>query len=125
MDRRQYHRYDLQAELTFLWEEEYGPRRAVGRLRDLSGGGAFVCSTDSPPEGAHVRLDVLVGSVLSSSRLVIHAQGLVLRAELSSRTGEPIGFAAAIETFQLLSEDSEVREIDLTPGTQIGRDDSE
>jgi hypothetical protein len=110
MDRRRHERYGLQAELSYLWKD---PRdvsyHAQGLARDISTGGIFVSTDDLPPTGANVRIDVSIRSILARSRLVIQANGRVVRVQPGPAKGQA-GFAAAIETFTLRNEDGEIIE---------------
>jgi hypothetical protein len=111
MERRRHQRYDLEAALSFAWKDPSGvPKSAEGLLRDISGGGVFVLADDLPPTGADVRFEVLVRSVLPTSRLVILGKGQVLRVEVGLMPKLSTGFSASVPTFTLRNENADVVE---------------
>lgn len=104
MDRRQHERYDIQAPVRFSWKDLTDVRqRGKGLLTDISGGGLFVSTPDSPPEGARIRLSVAFRTVFAGAGLVIRGVGAVVRVELPREAEGRLGFAAAIETFSFRS----------------------
>jgi hypothetical protein len=111
MERRRHQRYDLEAFVGFVWQDPTGaPKHGEGFLRDISGGGVFVCSNDLPSMGAGVRFEVLVRSVLPDSRLIIQGRGQVSRVEVGLPPQAPTGFATAVTTFALRKENADVIE---------------
>lgn len=102
MDRRRHERYDLESPLTFSWKEAGGARhRQRGLLRNMSGGGVFVRTNQSPPEGTRVQFRMSFRSFFADSRLVLWACAEVLRVESAPALETDSGFAAAIKTFTL------------------------
>jgi len=112
MERRQYERYDLRASLVFSWLGPKGVRhRRRGLLRNISGGGVFVCSSESPPMDARTRFSVPVESFfVPGSEVIIRAVARVVRLELLAPNEGSSGFAAAIDTFTLHSGDQTDRQ---------------
>jgi PilZ domain len=105
MDRRQHERYDLQAPLTFSWNGPGGARhRRQGLVRNMSGGGLFVSTGHSPPEGARIQFNMSLSSLLASSQLILRAYAQVVRVELAAPVQARAGFAAAIKTFTLRND---------------------
>jgi hypothetical protein len=88
MDRRQHERYDLEGPLTFSWTELQCVRhRQEGLLSNMSGGGVFISTDDSPPVGTSVQFKLLFHSFLAGSRLVMRASARVVRRESAARAG--------------------------------------
>ena len=112
MERRQYERHGLRAPLVFSWLGPKGVRhRRRGLLRNISGGGVFVCSSESPPVDARIRLSVPVESFfVPGSEVIIRAAARVVRWELLAPDEGSSGFAAAIDTFTLYSGDQTNRQ---------------
>jgi PilZ domain len=105
MDRREHERYDLEAPLSFSWNGPGSVRhRHQGLLRNMSGGGVFVCTGDSPPEGARIQFNMSFHSLFAGSRLVLRACAQVVRVELAAPAQGHAGFAAAIKTFTLRND---------------------
>jgi hypothetical protein len=95
-DRRTAGRFPLNIPVIFRWRDRKGKRRwANGITRDVSSAGAFVMTTDCPPVGAKVQLDMLLpplGRHDADMRVV--GQGRVLRVEAGPVRAETLGFAA-------------------------------
>lgn len=109
MERRQYGRYNLQAPLTFSWKDPRGVRqRRKGVLSNVSGGGVFVSTCDSPPQGTRIWFRVCFQSVFADVRLILRAAAQVVRVALAAPTEGRAGFAAAIETFTLHNEEKKL-----------------
>lgn len=95
MELRRAVRYSLQVPTIFVWKDENGiEQRVEGRTRDISTTGAYVVSRVCPPEGAMVRVDMLLATVHDSQRgLRLNAHGRVVRAEWPPDAESPKGFA--------------------------------
>jgi PilZ domain len=110
MDRRQHERYDLEAPLSFSWNGPRGVRhRLQGLLRNMSGGGVFVSTSESPPEGTRIQFSMSFHSVLAGSRLVLRACAQVVWVEVAAVQGRG-GFAAAIKTFTMRNNEKKLIE---------------
>jgi PilZ domain len=102
MERRQHERYELEAPLSFSWNGPGGGlHRHEGLLRNMSGGGLFVSTSDWPPEGVRIRFNMSFDSFLAGSPLIIRACAQVVRVELPTPGQSRAGFAAAMKTFTL------------------------
>ena len=104
MERRQHERYDLQAPVSFSWKDSQGVRqRGKGILLNISGGGLFVATRGLPPQEARMRFIVSFRTVFADTHLVVRASAQVVRMEAGEAEGR-VGFAAAIKTFTLRSD---------------------
>jgi hypothetical protein len=113
MDRRHHRRFDLQIGLSFQWVDTWCVvHREQGVVRDVSGGGVFVCTTNLPRLGTDVQIELHVGSVLARSPLVVQGVGEVVRVQqdLQNHKKEGAGFAAAVRSLVLRDENGEVIE---------------
>lgn len=105
MDRRKHERYDFEAPLSFYWGGPGGVRhRYQGLLRNMSGGGVFVLTDDSPPEKARIQFNMSFRSLFPGSRLVIRACAQVVRVDSAAPLQGNVGFAAAMKTFTLRND---------------------
>jgi hypothetical protein len=105
MDRRQHERYDLQASLSFSWKDSGGVRQCQkGLLSNISGGGFFVSTPDSPPIAVRVQVRVSLRNVFAGTPLVLRARARVVRVELPAEVAGRAGFAAAMMAFTLRHE---------------------
>ena len=95
MELRKAVRYALQVPTVFVWRDDNGiEKRVEGRTRDISTMGAYVIARVCPPEGAMVKVDMLLASVADSPRsLRLNAQGKVVRADRPADEETPGGFA--------------------------------
>jgi hypothetical protein len=92
VEHRQNKRYQLTAPVNFSWEDVNGPGgKAEGHTRDISVSGIYVSTTDVPPEGSELRMEVLLPPAQGNgNRVRLRAEGSVVRSD--SR-----GFAAIAE----------------------------
>jgi len=105
MERRQHERYELQTPLSFSWKRARGVRcRREGLLRNISGGGVFVATSEVPPVGSEVRFRVSIHSVLAWSRLVLHGTVSVVRTDPTLRADALPGFGAAMKSYTLRNQ---------------------
>lgn len=104
IDRRQHDRYELEGPVSFSWRGTGGNRfRRRGLLQNISGGGVFVSTDHSPPEGTEIQFRVSFDCLLAGSRLVLSARARVTRVE-SAGPAERSGFAAAVGSFTLRND---------------------
>jgi PilZ domain len=105
MDRRQRERYEVEAPVRFSWKDPKDVRqRCQGLLNDISGGGMFVSTSDSPPTGTRVHLRVALRTVFAGTELIVRAFGQVIRVESSAEAKGRSGFAVTIKKFVLRSD---------------------
>ncbi len=92
MDLRRATRYQVRAPVIFHWLDKEGvQRQAAGFTRDISTGGIFVLSAESPPIGTGVSLEVALPPLEDASRSwQLKASGKVVRVE-------PNGFAGTAD----------------------------
>lgn len=108
MERRQHERYGLQTPVEFSWKDSRNAnQRHKGLMLNICGGGVFIATRDLPPRGVRVRFSVSFRTVFAGTQLNIRASAEVVRLELHREveTAERTGFAAAIKTFTLRSEE--------------------
>jgi PilZ domain len=110
MDRRQHERYELQGPVSFSWEKLGNRCRRRGVLQNISGGGAFVSTDQSPPEGTEIQFRVSFQSLFAESRLVLRAHARVTRVECAAGPEERSGFAAAMGSFTLRNDKNKLIE---------------
>jgi hypothetical protein len=110
MDRRQHERYELEGPVSFSWGDPGNRCRRHGLLQNISGGGVFVSTDQSPPEGSEIRFRVSFHSLFAGSRLVLRAHARVTRVESAARAEERSGFAAALGSFTLRNDKNELIE---------------
>ena len=110
MDRRQHERYDVEAPVSFCWNGPGGVHRHQGLVRNMSGGGVFVATHDSPPERARIQFKVSFRCLFPCSRLVIRARAQVVRVALTAPQPGRVGFAAAMKTFTLCNDKKKLLE---------------
>jgi hypothetical protein len=96
IDRRKNNRYELGAQVSFLWKDSEGNNhQGTGSMRDVSVRGLFVMTlVPPPPIGATVRLDVCFDSSLAESPVAVHARGRVCRIDCANNNRDRWGFAA-------------------------------
>ncbi len=105
MERRQHERYDLRTSVSFSWKDSRGVRqRRKGLLSNISGGGFFVLTCDSPPEGAPIQLVASFRGFFAGTRVVVRASAQVVRVESAAVAERGAGFAAAIKHFTLRND---------------------
>jgi len=110
MDRRNHERFELEASAEFSWRDAGGVRwRGRGTTRDLSEAGLFVVTSDAPPSGTPVRLEVHASSK-SGPGLLVQTKGKVVRVEPAGQAvvvhqtpAAAHGFAVATNTLVLRS----------------------
>jgi len=107
MDRRQHERYNVEARLRFSWTSKGTSRRGQGVLRNISGGGVFVATTELPPEGTNIQFNTSLEYFVAGSRLLIRGVAQVVRVALSARAKTGTGFAAAITALKLRNDESQ------------------
>jgi len=101
MDRRHQKRFELQAKVHFSWLDAGGVRsEGQGITRDISEMGVFVQTSECPPSGAAVRLQMRA-TALSTSGLMMQTSGRVVRVEPSAQAAPATGFAAATRSLKL------------------------
>jgi hypothetical protein len=83
-------RFRLSAPVIFRWTDQSGTQREdVGRTRDISVAGAFVCSNILPPVKTKLSLDILLPPLESSTFEGLHlkTEGNVARVEERPESG--------------------------------------
>jgi hypothetical protein len=109
MERRGATRYQLRLAVTYSWKDENEEvHGSEGQTRDLNGRSIYVQSGLIPPIGAHVKMHVLLPQ-LAKRPAELHAEGRVVRIDLSGGPSRGNGFAAMNHTVTL--RDAEGREI--------------
>jgi hypothetical protein len=95
-DRRKSNRYELGAQVSFLWKDSQGnSHQGMGSIRDVSVRGLFVMTlVPPPPLGATVRLDVCFDTSLAETPVAIRAKGRVCRIDCVDKNHDRRGFAA-------------------------------
>jgi hypothetical protein len=95
IDRRKNNRYELGAQVSFLWKDSEGnSHQGTGTMRDVCVRGLFVMTFIAPPIGTPIRLEVYFDSSLAEPRVSIHAKGRVCRVDTVNQNRERWGFAA-------------------------------
>jgi hypothetical protein len=114
MERRKHQRYDVEAPLTFSWQDSKNVhRRQRALLSNISGNGLFVSTLYSPPKGACIHASVSFRTVFGGTPLLLRAVATVVRVELPAVEGRD-GFAAAIKTFTLHNDPNLLWEGEVT-----------
>lgn len=101
-DQRRSNRYDLRALVAFLWKD--GQRihhRGVGIMRDVSVCGIFVMTTEPPPIGTIVLLEMSFEVSLTDLPIAIQGDGRVCRVEQTDENEKHWGFAASTRSLKL------------------------
>jgi len=88
-------RFELHAEVTFCWLDEFGVSRyGDGRTLDISTKGVYVVSATWPPRGASIAMNIDIPWSTNQSRfLQIAVEGLVVRVEPISNARHRSGFS--------------------------------
>jgi hypothetical protein len=101
-DRRRGNRYDLRALVSFLWN---GVQRihhqGAGFMRDVSVCGVFVITSEPPPIGTIVRLEMRFELSLTDLPIAIQGDGRVCRVERTDENDKYWGFAASTKSLKL------------------------
>jgi hypothetical protein len=94
-DQRMSIRFGLRAEVTFCWLDHDGiSRYGKGRTRDISTKGVYVLSSNWPPNGTSVAMNVDIPLSTGQSRfLQIEVEGKVVRIEPIGSMRDRGGFA--------------------------------
>ena len=102
MELRTQVRFRLAANAVFTWESGHCSRLlGNGVTRDISLAGVFILTSNSPPVGTGVQLEIFVPPLLRGARSVrIKTEATVIRIEHS---GGAEGFAVVGQGFSLLS----------------------
>ena len=109
LERRQYHRYQLSAPVSFCWALPDEPLHSgKGMTRDIDTTGAYITAGELPPIGARVHLDILLPNP-SDARPGAHliGEGVVLRIGPHDRKaldGWGRGFAVSVHFYLETSE---------------------
>jgi len=83
--RRAAVRYSLRLPVIFRWRDETGDHTEGGFTRDVALDGAFIVSSNCPPIGCDVRIEVLFPSPYGPSGVLrIECAGKVMRVESNS-----------------------------------------
>jgi hypothetical protein len=105
LDVRTTVRYMLHARVVFHWNDDEGFQRVGrGHTRDISHKGAYILSPESPPNGAHVSLNIYLPALAGDTRLLsLETQGQVLRVDLdlTREPADPAGFGFAVSNHQV------------------------
>jgi hypothetical protein len=100
-------RYPIMVPIVYFWKDALGARRqGDGATRDISAGGIYVVSNESPEKGAAIRFEVSLPALHSSGHpLRMRAAGEVVRLDTAEDVsmGEAVapGFAIRSKRFIL------------------------
>lgn len=104
IDRRKNNRYELGAQVSFLWKDSGGENhQGTGSMRDVCVHGLFVMTLVAPPIGTLIRLEVCFDSSRAESPVSIRAKGRVCRVDSVNQNRERCGFAATTKKLTLAS----------------------
>jgi hypothetical protein len=111
---RAHNRYAVRAAVFFSWRDlpsgQPKHRRGEGLTRDISPGGLFVWSSEAPPAGMQVQVEVLLPKIDDVAQpLRFEGSGYVTRVEYSPGNPQDIGFALCGEKLFLQAMEEQLR----------------
>jgi len=119
LERRHTRRYELTNPVKFWWLDPSGSIQASqGKTSDISSSGVMVIASKCPPKGARIQATITVAPRDGSDRpLELNVEGIVVRIEPGKPTGRSqrsVGFAASVNFYFELSDDSDDLEKDAS-----------
>jgi hypothetical protein len=104
IELRKARRYVLNAPALFMWASQDGTTgNGRGVTRDINTSGVFVITETLPVIGARIQMDIALPKITESgSGMLLHGEGIVLRAEARGLRGADrgeTGFAASVQFY--------------------------
>jgi hypothetical protein len=96
-------RYPIKAPVVFAWQGPVGWLRGDGITRDISGKGAYIRTSTSPPTGVTVEIEIFLPPIAAGGKsMTVATSGQVIRVEHFADKEALSGFAVLGHGFGIL-----------------------